>query len=212
MATRTLNVEVIGASGLKDTELIGKSDPYVVVSIGKEQRKSKPAKDQAESPAWNETFSLPVCDTDSELVVVIRNDDTLGRDEEMGRVVVPLSVIHGGSHSASTFPLELKGKPHGEIRMSLSFEGEGHEGHREEHHGLSEKVGGLFLGGKKDHDDGEGHEVHHEEHHEGGGIKEKLEGKVEGLKEKKHRKKEKEHKGSGDEGSSSSSSESEKDD
>ena len=68
---------------------------------------------------------------------------------------------------------------------------QGHEGHREEHHGLSEKVGGLFLGGKKDHDDGEGHEVHHEEHHEGGGIKEKLEGKVEGLKEKKHRKKEK---------------------
>lgn len=216
MATRTLNVEVIGASGLKDTELIGKSDPYVVVSIGKEQRKSKPAKDQAQTPEWNETFHLPLLDTDTELLVRVLNDDKFGRDEEMGRAVVPLSAIHGGSHSASTFPLELKGKPQGEIKMSLSFEGEGHQDHHEEHHGLSEKVGGLFLGEKKDHDHGEGREVHqeehHEGHHEGEGMKEKLEGKIEGLKEKKHRKKEKKHRGSGDEGGSSSSSESEKDD
>jgi Ca2+-dependent lipid-binding protein len=216
MATRTLNVEIIGASGLKDTELIGKSDPYVVVSVGKTERKSKPAKDQAETPAWNETFSLPVLDTDTELLVRILNDDTMGRDEEMGHAVVPLSLIHGGSHSASTFPLELKGKPHGEIKMSLSFEGEGHQAHREtESHGLAEKVQGLFVGDKKDHD-GEGHEHHgggHPEgHHEGEGIKEKLEDKIEGLKEKKHRKKAKKHRGSGDEGGSSSSSESEKED
>lgn len=98
----------------------------MVVSIGKTERKSKPAKgkvvtsldrpllnvnlfistnlasgflsffpyrgfctwsDQAESPAWDEIFSLPVVDTDTDLLVVVRNDDTLGKDEEMGRVV-----------------------------------------------------------------------------------------------------------------------------
>ena len=37
---------------------------------------------------------------------------------------IPLSLIYGGSYSASIFPLELKGKPHGEIQLSLSFEGE----------------------------------------------------------------------------------------
>jgi len=205
MATRTLNVEVIGASGLKDTEFIGKSDPYVVLSIGKEQRKSKVAKDQPETPVWNETLSLPVVDTDADVELLIRilNDDRLGRDEEMGRVVIPVSLVYGGGYSASIFPLELKGKPHGEIQLSLSFEGEDYQGHREEHHGLTEKVEGLYVG-EKEHGHGEGHEAPHE------GIKEKLQGKLQGLKERKHRKKEKKNKGSGDEGSSSSSSESEK--
>lgn len=201
MATRTLNVEVIGASGLKDTEFIGKSDPYVILSIGKEQRKSKVAKDQPETPVWNETLSLPVVDTDAdaELLIRILNDDRLGRDEEMGRVVIPVSLVYGGGYSASVFPLELKGKPHGEIQLSLSFEGEDYQGHREEHHGLTEKVEGLYVG-EKEHGHGEGHEVPHQ------GIKETLEGKLQGLKERKHRKK---NKGSGDEGSSSSESDKE---
>jgi Ca2+-dependent lipid-binding protein len=199
MATRTLNVEVISASGLKDTEFIGKSDPYAIISVGKETRRTKPAKDQAEAPVWNETFSLPVCETDTEVLVRVLNDDTLGRDEEMGRVVIPLSMIHGRSHSASTFPMELKGKPHGEMKLSLSFEG---EGHYEERHGLTEKVEGMFLGEKKDHD---------HDHHEGEGVTHKLEDKVEGFKEK-NRRKERKQRGSDDEEGSSSSSESEKDD
>ena len=40
---------------------------------------------------WNETLSLPVVDTDAgpdaELLIRILNDDRLGKDEEMGRVV-----------------------------------------------------------------------------------------------------------------------------
>lgn len=45
--------------------------------------------DQPETPVWNETLSLPVVDTDAdaELLIRILNDDRLGRDEEMGRVV-----------------------------------------------------------------------------------------------------------------------------
>jgi Ca2+-dependent lipid-binding protein len=204
--TRTLNVELISATGLKDTELIGKSDPYVVLSIGKTERKSKVAKDQPTSPAWNETFTLPVLDTDldKDLKVVIKNDDTLGRDEEMGLVLIPLSLIHGRSHSASTFPLELKGKPHGEIILSLSFEGEGHAPHHETH-GLTEQVQGLSVGDKPEHHEGE--PAHPEGGHHGG-----LKEKIAGLKEKRHRKKERKHRGSGDEGGSSSSSESDKSD
>jgi len=202
--TRTLNVEIISASGLKDTELIGKSDPYVVLSVGKTQRKSTVAKDQPSTPAWNETFTLPVLETDTELLVTIKNDDTLGRDEEMGHTLIPLSLIHGGSHSASTFPLELKGKPHGEIILSLSFEGEGHRAHHEAH-GLAQQVEGLSVVDTPEHHEGESVSEGHptEGHH--GGLKEK----IAGLKEKRHRKKERKH---GDEGgSSSSSSDSDKD-
>jgi len=202
IATRTLNVELISAAGLKDTELIGKSDPYVVLSIGKTERKSKVAKDQPSTPAWNEEFTIPVLDTDTDLLVVIKNDDTLGRDEEMGRVVVPLSSIYGGSHSASTFPLELKGKPHGEIVLSLSFAGEGHGAHHtSEAHGLSEKVEGLALADQPEHHEGEG--GHPAEGHHHGGL-------LAGLKEKRRKKKERKQRGSGDEGGSSSSSDSDK--
>jgi len=200
--TRTLNVELVSATGLKDTELIGKSDPYVVLSVGKTHRKSKAAKDQPTTPAWNETFTLPVHETDNELSVTIKNDDTLGRDEELGHTIVPLSLIHGGSHSASTFPLELKGKPHGEIILSLSFEGESYPAHHDAH-GLAEQVGGLSVADTPEHHEGEFvSEAHPAEGHHGG-----LKEKIAGLKEKRHRKKEKKH---GDEGGSSSSSDSDK--
>jgi hypothetical protein len=196
--SRTLNVELISAAGLKDTEMIGKSDPFVTFTIGKTHQKSKVAKDQPETPAWNETFEMPVFDTDTELLVVIKNDDTLGRDEEMGRVVIPLSSIHG-RHGATTYPMELKGKPHGEITLSLSFPGEGHHGgHHGVTHDLSEQVQGLYVGDKPEHHEGE------EGGHHGG-----LGEKIAAFKEKRHRKK---HGGDGDEGGSSSSSDSDKDD
>jgi Ca2+-dependent lipid-binding protein len=204
--TRTLNVEVISASGLKNTELFGKSDPYVVLSVGKTQKKSTVAKDQPTTPAWNETFTLPVLEADTDLSVTIKNDVTLGRDEDMGHILIPLSLIQGGSYSASVFPLELKGKTHGEIILSLSFEGEGHQAHHEAH-GLAEQVEGLSVVDTPEHHEGESvSEGHPEEGHHGG-----LKKKTAGLKERKHRKKEKKHRGSGDEGgSSSSSSESDK--
>jgi len=197
--TRTLNVEIISASGLKDTELIGKSDPYVVLSVGKTQRKSKVAKDQPTTPAWNETFTLPVLETDTDLSLTIKNDDTLGRDEEMGHILIPLSLIQGGSYSAAAFPLELKGKPHGEIILSLSFED---EGQGLEAHGLAEQVEGLSVVDTPEHHEGESVSEGHPKEGHHGGLKEK----IAGLKEKRHRKKEKKHRGSGDEGGSSSSS------
>lgn len=44
MAVGSLNVEVTGATGLKNSELMGKSDPYVVLKVGKTEQKTTVAK------------------------------------------------------------------------------------------------------------------------------------------------------------------------
>lgn len=44
MAVGNLNVEVTCATGLKNSELIGKSDPYVVLKVGKTEQKTTVAK------------------------------------------------------------------------------------------------------------------------------------------------------------------------
>lgn len=44
MAVGSLNVEVNCATGLKNSELMGKSDPYVVLKVGKTEQKTTVAK------------------------------------------------------------------------------------------------------------------------------------------------------------------------
>lgn len=177
MATENLTVELCSASGLEDTEYIGKSDPYVVLSVGKTERKTKVAEDQAAAPKWNEKLTIPVLQTDTEILIRILNDNTMAKDDEIGRVVIPVSEVRFGSHA---YPVLRKGKPHGELK--LNFEGEVHESK-----GLFDKFKGLFVGEKAEHH-GDGHDKEHKEHHDE--KKEKAEDKVEELKEKAEEKKE----------------------
>jgi hypothetical protein len=184
MATENLTVELCSASGLEDTEYFGKSDPYVVLSVGKTERKTKAAEDQAAAPKWNEKLTIPVLQTDTEILIRILNDNTMAKDDEIGRVVIPISGVRFGSHE---YPVLRKGKPHGELK--LNFEGEVHESK-----GLFDKFKGLFVGEKTEHH-GDGHGKEHKEHHD---EKEKAEDKVEELKEEaKEKKEEKDHEDKG---------------
>lgn len=63
-----LKVTVIKASSLKNTELIGKSDPYVCLYIRPKCKESTKVIDNNINPEWNEEFYLTVEDRETQFV------------------------------------------------------------------------------------------------------------------------------------------------
>lgn len=162
---RKIHVELVGATGLKNSEYLGKSDPYVILSIGTTEFRSKVAEDQATAPVWNEKFVIPALESDTELLIRILNENTMATDDELGRVVIPLAQYRHGE-TASSFTLHCHGKPQGELKMNLAFESD--DDH--ESKGLAEKIQDLVVGEKT-------------EHHEDATVEEQVEEKIEEQKE-----------------------------
>lgn len=60
-----LYVSVIKAKDLKNKDFLGKSDPYVKLTVGNSTQKTRTIMNNL-NPEWNETFSLVVDDPETE--------------------------------------------------------------------------------------------------------------------------------------------------
>ncbi len=58
MMNRTLVAKPICAKLTIDTELFGKMDPYVKMSLGGQQFKTKTAHGMGKNPTWQDSFSF----------------------------------------------------------------------------------------------------------------------------------------------------------
>lgn len=111
-----LRCTVRGASGLKNMEMMGTSDPYAAIALG--SRKTPPlisdcrrtkTIDNTLHPTWEETFELDVCSTELQClwVRVYDDDGQYGTDDLMGSVVLPLSGLPAdGSTVRGSYPLK----------------------------------------------------------------------------------------------------------
>lgn len=136
-----LRCTVRGASGLKNMEMMGTSDPYAVVALG--SRKTAPlisdcqrtkTIDNTLHPTWEETFELDVCSTELQClwVRVYDDDGQYGTDDLMGSVVLPLSGLPAdGGVVRGSYPLRkekelqtggTRGKKSGKGRGDLFLE------------------------------------------------------------------------------------------
>jgi len=55
-----LVLHIIEAKLIRDTEAIGKMDPYIVINMREQRFRTKEATDQGKTPLWNERFELDV--------------------------------------------------------------------------------------------------------------------------------------------------------
>lgn len=55
-----LTLEIVDAELTRDTELLGKMDPYVVIKIGGKDYKTSVKRNAGKQPVWRERFNLPV--------------------------------------------------------------------------------------------------------------------------------------------------------
>ncbi|KAK3151066.1 hypothetical protein QOZ80_3AG0241280 [Eleusine coracana subsp. coracana] len=101
-----LTVTVVRADSLKNKELIGKSDPYVVLFIRPIFKEKTRVIDDHLNPEWNETFELIAEDKETQsLVLEVFDEDKLKQDKRLGIAKLPLSDL--GMETAQEVNLQL---------------------------------------------------------------------------------------------------------
>ncbi|XP_078152236.1 calcium-dependent lipid-binding protein-like [Carex rostrata] len=89
-----LMVTVVRAKALKNKEVIGKSDPYVIVYIRPILKVKTRVIDDNLNPEWNETFNLLAEDRETQsLYLEVYDEDKLKQDKKLGVVALPLKSL-----------------------------------------------------------------------------------------------------------------------
>ncbi|KAK5811691.1 hypothetical protein PVK06_027049 [Gossypium arboreum] len=94
-----LSVTVISAEDLPIVDLMGKADPYVVLTMKKSELKNKTrVVNDSLNPVWNQTFDFVVEDGLHDMLILeVWDHDTFGKDLA-GRILGDESGLHGKVH------------------------------------------------------------------------------------------------------------------
>eukprot|EP00252_Welwitschia_mirabilis_P016978 TRINITY_DN3775_c0_g1_i1.p1 TRINITY_DN3775_c0_g1~~TRINITY_DN3775_c0_g1_i1.p1 ORF type:complete len:500 (+),score=108.31 TRINITY_DN3775_c0_g1_i1:235-1734(+) len=100
-----LRVTVIKAASLKNMEIIGKSDPYVILYVRVLFKMKTKTIDNNLNPEWNETFDLIVEDKETQALTLEVFDKDVTKDELLGIVKYPLQDLEPEKSKEVTLPL-----------------------------------------------------------------------------------------------------------
>ncbi|KAE8657896.1 Synaptotagmin-4 [Hibiscus syriacus] len=115
-----LSVTVISAEDLPIVDLMGKADPYVVLTLKKSEAKHKTrVVNDSLNPVWNQTFDFVVEDGLHDMLILeVWDHDTFGKDY-MGRSILTLTrVILEGEYKDA---LQLEGAKSGKLNVHLKW-------------------------------------------------------------------------------------------
>ncbi|KAL6974091.1 Synaptotagmin-5 [Sarracenia purpurea var. burkii] len=115
-----LSVTAISAEDLAPADLMGKADPYVVLTMKKTETKNKTrVVNDSLNPVWNQTFDFVVEDGLHDMLIVeVWDHDTFGKDY-MGRCILTLTrVILEGQYEDS---FQLDGTKSGKLNLRLKW-------------------------------------------------------------------------------------------
>jgi len=89
-----LHVKLIEGKNIKNTDLIGKADPFVVLYVRqtKDKTKRSTSKKNTLKPVWNEEFQLEVEDPEfQKLTLRLMDDESVEKSEYIGQAALSLS-------------------------------------------------------------------------------------------------------------------------
>ncbi|XP_039774495.1 16 kDa phloem protein 2-like [Panicum virgatum] len=116
-----LEVLLVSAKGLEDTDFLNNMDPYVILTCRTQEQKSSVANGEGSEPEWNETFIFTVSDDTPQLNLKIMDSDVTN-DDFVGEASIPLeAVFQEGSLPPTVHPVVKEEKYCGEIKLALTF-------------------------------------------------------------------------------------------
>ncbi|XP_062155369.1 elicitor-responsive protein 3-like [Alnus glutinosa] len=125
-ARGTLEVLLVSAKGLENTDFLSNMDPYVILTCRSQEQRSSVASGQGSEPKWNESFVFTINDGASELSLKIMDKDTFTKDEFVGEATIPLEPLFiQGSLPSTAYSIVKDQEYCGEIRVGLTFTIEG---------------------------------------------------------------------------------------
>ncbi|CAN8245351.1 unnamed protein product [Cochlearia groenlandica] len=122
MTRGTLEVLLVSAKGLEDTDFMNNMDPYVLFLCRTQEQKSSVASGQGTTPEWNETFIFTVSEGTEELTVKLFDKDVGTEDDSIGEATIPLEpVFLEGEIPPTAYNVVKDEEFKGEIWVALSF-------------------------------------------------------------------------------------------
>ncbi|GFZ08336.1 calcium-dependent lipid-binding (CaLB domain) family protein [Actinidia rufa] len=115
-----LSVTVIAAENLPSVDIMGKSDPFVVLIMKKSEQKNKTrVVNNTLNPVWNQTFDFVVEDGLHDLLILeVWDHDTFGKDK-MGRSIMTLTRVILEGEFTDTFSVD--GTKSGKLHLHLKW-------------------------------------------------------------------------------------------
>ena len=113
-----INITIIQGKLYRNTESIGKMDPFVELDYQGKKYTTKVAEDGHKNPLWNESFEIPIDSLDDEIKISCYDQDSLSNDL-IGELSKSLSQIC--STQELWLILEYKGNKAAEIMISSSY-------------------------------------------------------------------------------------------
>lgn len=115
-----LSVTVVAAEDLPAVDLMGKADPFVVITLKKSEAKSKTrVVPDSLNPVWNQTFDFVVEDALHDLLMLeVWDHDKFGKDK-IGRVIMTLTRVMLEGEFQEWF--ELDGAKSGKLCIHLKW-------------------------------------------------------------------------------------------
>merc|ERR1712106_225731 len=117
--TGTIRLNIQKARDLKNLDIVGKSDPYVVIKCGDQKSKSKKRKNTL-NPEWNFSTDISLNGPDNSIFLEIFDKDKIGKDESMGSRTIDTDTLHLLRTKGATW-LKLDDNTPGEVLISGDF-------------------------------------------------------------------------------------------
>ncbi|KAL2544086.1 Elicitor-responsive protein 3 [Forsythia ovata] len=97
MVRGTLEVLLVCAKGIENTDFLCNMDPYVIITCRTQEHKSSVASGKGSDPEWNENFVFALSDDVPELLIKIMDSDGTSEDDFVGeakKVVKRRGLMH----------------------------------------------------------------------------------------------------------------------
>ena len=117
-----VTIHVQRAEFLKDNDLFGKMDPYLKISCGTNEFKTKVAKNKGKAPDWNETFTFSVMG-EQNVKIEAYDSDSAGSDDLLGTDSISLAraFLHGSDMEPKKL-YDKKGNSVGQVFLKITFQ------------------------------------------------------------------------------------------
>uniref|UniRef100_A0A0D9YVI5 C2 domain-containing protein n=1 Tax=Oryza glumipatula TaxID=40148 RepID=A0A0D9YVI5_9ORYZ len=122
MVHGTLEVLLVGAKGLENTDYLCNMDPYALLKCRSQEQRSSIASGKGSNPEWNENFVFTVSDKATELLIKLLDSDTGSADDFVGEATIPLEAVYTEGSIPPTLYNVVKDEHYcGEIKVGLTF-------------------------------------------------------------------------------------------